>query len=122
MSADDERLSEEEWAIFLEDWKTGLAQGVSSGPKTDKAWLSCQWRILLQHYSRRFNSVVQTPSDIKLESSNQPAQPFAPWAMHNIAHDLNMLLVAEFSGLNLKGQGTQKSRLKTQRLRKSIGD
>lgn len=90
MPADAERLSEEEWAIFLENWKIGLSSS------TPKARLRSQWKSLLQQYSRRYNSVVQTASDFELELSN-PLQPFAPWAMDNIDHNLlDLLLTAEF--------------------------
>jgi hypothetical protein len=90
MPADAGRLSEEDWAVFLENWKIGLSSS------TPKERLRSQWKSLLQQYSRRFNSVVQTTSDFELESSNVP-QPFAPWAMQSIDQNLlDLLLTTEF--------------------------
>ncbi|KUI62928.1 hypothetical protein VP1G_10046 [Cytospora mali] len=96
MSANVDRLSEagDEWAGFLENWKTGLTKGSSMETPVQ---LRQQWRNLLQQYSRKFNSLIQTPSDFESDSSIPP-QPFAPWAMDNIDHNiLDQLLNAEFS-------------------------
>ncbi|KUI67194.1 hypothetical protein VM1G_11456 [Cytospora mali] len=87
MPANVDRLSEagDEWAGILENWETGLTK--SSSSMETPVQLRQQWRNLLQQYSRKFNSVIQTRSDFESDSSIPP-QPFAPWAVDNIDHNI----------------------------------
>lgn len=123
MPAEAGRLSEEDWAVFLENWGIGLSSS------TPKERLRSQWKSLLQQYTRRFNSVVQTTSDFDLKSSNVP-QLFAPWAMKSIDHDLlELLLTAEFSDHHVQEtqpkqkHGIEKSKFKCwrRRIRSCLG-